>query len=49
MGLIWVLMYAFIAHTMVIVEEQHLRRVFGREYQDYCARTPRYLGFPKRG
>jgi protein-S-isoprenylcysteine O-methyltransferase Ste14 len=39
----WVLMYALIMHWMVSTEEEHLARVFGQAYQDYCARVPRYL------
>jgi protein-S-isoprenylcysteine O-methyltransferase Ste14 len=40
----WVLMFAVLAHLMVITEEEHLGRVFGQEYQRYCQRVPRYLG-----
>lgn len=29
-------------------EEQHLASVFGQESSDYCARTPRFIGLPKR-
>jgi protein-S-isoprenylcysteine O-methyltransferase Ste14 len=39
----WVLMYALIMHWMVTTEEEHLRRVFGKTYQDYRAKVPRYL------
>lgn len=39
----WVLIWALIGHWMISVEEGHLRRVFGQDYQDYCADTPRYL------
>ncbi len=28
---------------IVLYEEPHLRRVFGREYEDYCARAGRWL------
>ena len=30
-------------HVLVLVEEEHLRRVFGKTYLDYCSRVPRYL------
>jgi len=31
-------------HLMVLIyEEPHLRRVFGREYEEYCARINRWL------
>jgi len=35
-----------ISHLMVRGEEAHLREVFGAEYEAYCARTPRYIGWP---
>lgn len=47
-GLLWVALYAYIAHVMVLTEEAHLRRVFGAEYAAYCAHAPRYLGLPRR-
>jgi protein-S-isoprenylcysteine O-methyltransferase Ste14 len=31
-------------HFLVLIEEQHLRRVFGDEYADFYLKTPRYLG-----
>lgn len=40
----WVLLYAAVGHLMVITEEEHLRRVFGEAYADYCRRVPRYVG-----
>jgi len=40
----WVLMYAIIGHWMVITEEEHLLRVFGEDFDRYCAEVPRYLG-----
>lgn len=41
-------------HLMVLVyEEPHLRRVFGREYVDYCGQVnrwlPRAVAFPRPG
>jgi len=47
LGLVWLVIYAIIAHVMVLTEEGHLRRTFGAEYQAYCRRTPRYLGIPR--
>jgi protein-S-isoprenylcysteine O-methyltransferase Ste14 len=32
---------------VVLYEEPHLRRKFGRDYEDYCRRVPRWL--PRRG
>lgn len=49
LGLVWLGPYGLIAHLMVLTEEGHLRRVFGREYEDYSGRTPRYLGVPRKG
>lgn len=37
-----------IVNLMVRAEEAHVASVFGGEYRDYCARTPRFLGLPKR-
>lgn len=33
---------------IVLYEEPHLRRVFGREYEDYCARVRRWWPKPPR-
>jgi protein-S-isoprenylcysteine O-methyltransferase Ste14 len=41
----WVVLFAVIAHMMVLTEEEHLRTVYGEEYVRYCERVPRYLGF----
>ncbi len=32
-------------HLMVLIEEEHLRRVFGEQYVEFCRRTPRYFGW----
>ena len=40
---VWLVVYSIIAHWMVITEEEHLLRVFGEEYQEYCAEVPRYI------
>jgi protein-S-isoprenylcysteine O-methyltransferase Ste14 len=40
----WVVLYGIVAHMMVLTEEDHLRDVFGEEYERYCGRVPRYLG-----
>jgi protein-S-isoprenylcysteine O-methyltransferase Ste14 len=41
---LWASLWLVIAPLMVRAEEAHLKRVFGDEYRDYCAHTPRYLG-----
>ncbi|MCK4548398.1 MAG: isoprenylcysteine carboxylmethyltransferase family protein [Candidatus Eisenbacteria sp.] len=42
----WILVYGAIAHMMVRTEEEHLGRIFGSEYEDYCVEVPRYLPWP---
>jgi protein-S-isoprenylcysteine O-methyltransferase Ste14 len=39
----WILLYAIIGHWMVITEEEHLLRIYGDEYEEYCSEVPRYL------
>lgn len=46
-SLVWWLLYLPIAWLMVRTEEAHLLRVYGADYQRYCAQTPRYLGLPR--
>jgi protein-S-isoprenylcysteine O-methyltransferase Ste14 len=36
---------AIALHLLVLVEEEHLRRVFGDPYQEFCRRIPRYIGW----
>jgi len=43
----WGLSLAVIIHVMVLTEEEHLRNTFGQDYQLYCSKVPRYLGYPK--
>jgi hypothetical protein len=31
-------------YLLVLVDEEHLRRVFGQQYVEFCCKTPRYLG-----
>jgi protein-S-isoprenylcysteine O-methyltransferase Ste14 len=40
----WLIAAMLLFHTMVLTEEEHLRRVHGDAYRDYCRRVPRYLG-----
>jgi protein-S-isoprenylcysteine O-methyltransferase Ste14 len=47
-GALWASLWLVITHLMVRGEETHLENVFGDEYRNYCARTPRYLGLPKK-
>lgn len=39
----WVMMYAIIGHWMILTEEEHLSRIYGEEYEQYCSKVPRYL------
>jgi protein-S-isoprenylcysteine O-methyltransferase Ste14 len=41
----WVVLFAAIAHVMVLTEEEHLARIFKDEYQRYRTQTPRYIRF----
>jgi len=46
---IWCLAALFVVaislHLLVLIEEEHLRRIFGEQYIDFCHRVPRYLGW----
>jgi protein-S-isoprenylcysteine O-methyltransferase Ste14 len=39
------LVVAISLHLLVLIEEEHLRRVFGEQYIDFCHRVPRYMGW----
>ena len=39
------LVVAISLHLLVLIEEEHLRRVFGKQYIDFCHRVPRYVGW----
>lgn len=32
-------------HLLVLIEEEHLHRVFGENYDDFCCKIPRYMGW----
>ncbi len=34
-------------HLLILVEEEHLFRVFGEPYIEFCRKVPRYAGFSK--
>lgn len=46
-GFLWASLWLVISHLMVGCEEEHLGKIFGDKYRDYCKRAPRYLGLPK--
>jgi protein-S-isoprenylcysteine O-methyltransferase Ste14 len=31
-------------HLLVLVEEEHLQRIFGKPYLEFCQKIPRYVG-----
>ena len=43
------LVVAISLHLLVLIEEEHLRRVFGKQYIDFCHRVPRYLAHTLSG
>lgn len=47
-GALWACLWLVISYLMVRGEEDHLERVFGDEYRDYCKRTHRYFGLPRK-
>ena len=50
LALIAALVYWVGTRKMIMVEEEHLHRIFDKEYGRYCKRTPRYFGtFRKLG
>ncbi len=46
-ALIWIALFAPVAHLMVLTEEEHLRKKHGETYVRYCERTPRYLPYKR--
>ncbi|MGD2027005.1 MAG: isoprenylcysteine carboxylmethyltransferase family protein [Anaerolineales bacterium] len=47
--LVWVGVYLFTAHIMVLTEEEYLVKKFGEEYRQYCRKVPRYLFRLRKG
>lgn len=37
--------YALVAYAEAIIEEEHLIRLYGKEYKDYIQKVPRFLRF----
>ena len=38
-------------HLLIVIpaEEHYCLKTYGKEYQEYMERTPRWIGFPKSG
>ena len=47
-GLIALVTFAILAYSVTRMEEEHLTRVYGQSYLDYCARVPRFIGLPRK-
>lgn len=55
-GLLWptwqhvgmIVLFVALCHMMVLTEEEHLRDVFGEEYERYRQRVPRYFGLRQK-
>ncbi len=39
----WVALFSLVTHWMILTEEEHLERVFGEAYRQFCEEVPRYL------
>ena len=39
----WVILYGAIVHMMILTEEEYLRGKYGKVYEGYCEKVPRYL------
>jgi protein-S-isoprenylcysteine O-methyltransferase Ste14 len=48
-GILWIYftLYLIVSHFYVLSEEKANIKKFGKEYEDYMKRTPRYIGMPK--
>ena len=45
MAFVAVALLCLALHVMVLIEEEHLKKVYGAEYKAYLKKTPRYLFF----
>ena len=43
-----ILSYMLLVYAIARVEEEHLERVYGDDYRQYCARVPRFFGFSNK-
>ena len=42
-ALSWAVLYVVLIHVMIITEEEHLLRLYGASYEEYCDEVPRYI------
>jgi protein-S-isoprenylcysteine O-methyltransferase Ste14 len=47
--LVITIIFAINLRITVPVEERYCLKTYGKEYQDYMERTPRWIGLPKSG
>jgi len=47
-GIIWIGVLWVMFYIMVLTEEEHLKNIFGDEYESYCKKTPRFIGLRKK-
>jgi protein-S-isoprenylcysteine O-methyltransferase Ste14 len=53
MSLSWIFLVITILHAIHLLivepaEERYCLKIYGKEYQDYMERTPRWIGIPKK-
>jgi protein-S-isoprenylcysteine O-methyltransferase Ste14 len=48
LGWLGLIAYLVMVYWVARVEEEHLTRVYGQSYRDYCSRVPRFIGLPKK-
>ena len=48
LALLLVALFWLMFRITLVIEEEYLEQVYGDEYREYCSRTPRYFGLPKR-
>ena len=48
LGVLGLASYLALAYAVARIEEEHLARIYGQDYLDYCARVPRFVGWPGR-
>ena len=44
LGVLGLASYLALAYAVARIEEEHLARIYGQDYIEYCARVPRFFG-----